>query len=105
MQRQLLTYCLNCNEYTTQDRCTICNTEKPAGVPGPTYRYRLTNTGHSSARFGPCEVCGLHVSEVYIQIEQREFESGWTGYECFSYFGHEACLRGKQRKPEMEAVK
>lgn len=70
------------------------------------YRYKLTSTGHSSARYGPCEICDTHVSEVFIQTEQRQFsvpgvvENGWTGYQCFTHFGHESCLKSKQRNQE-----
>lgn len=64
------------------------------------YRYTLKSTGHSSAKFGLCEVCGKHVSEVFVQTEMQfyedEFGSGWTYYECEDYFGHERCLRSKR---------
>lgn len=70
----------------------------------PKYRYRIKSTGLSSARFGPCEVCKKHCSEVFHQVEQKEFvsvekpgEISLTHYECWDYFGHEQCLIGKQR--------
>lgn len=44
----------------------------------------LRSTGASSAKFGPCEICGLHVSEVFMRGGAR---GQWT-------FGHETCLRG-----------
>ncbi|MCL4296270.1 MAG: hypothetical protein KJ077_11100 [Anaerolineae bacterium] len=63
-----------------------------------TYRYRLSSTGNSSAKYGPCEVCGKHASEVFSQSEEREYEPGqWTGLGCHSYFGHKECLEGKRR--------
>lgn len=66
------------------------------------YRYRLTNRKCSSERLGACEVCGKHVSEVFYQVEQREYTrrdnvKSWTGHNCNDRFGHESCLRGIQR--------
>ncbi len=69
----------------------------------PTYLYRLANTGHSSRRYGPCEVCGGRVSEMHLQVEAQEFddgpgrESSWTHYECNSFFGHRSCLIKSRR--------
>ena len=31
------------------------------------YRYQLRSTNYSSARYGLCEVCGEHASEVFSQ--------------------------------------
>lgn len=82
------------------------------------YRYRLTSTGYSSRRYGNCEICSEHCSEVFIQTENVRYNprrglrndlpyddnmrnegkpSGWTFYGCFSYFGHEECLLAKRR--------
>lgn len=84
------------------------------------YRYSLSSTGESSRKFGPCEVCGEHASEVFLQVEEKRFRLdaddialipdrvigaeklasggwGWTRYECFSYFGHKQCLIQKRR--------
>jgi hypothetical protein len=63
------------------------------------YRYILTETGYSSSRFGPCEICGEHVSDEYIQREQRRCYCSakqryyWTynGMRC--HFGHKKCLQ------------
>jgi hypothetical protein len=41
----------------------------------------IKSTGHSSSRFGNCEVCGLHCSDVFIQG---------------GVFGHEDCLKGSR---------
>ena len=51
------------------------------------YRYRLNSTGHSSTRFGPCEVCGKHASEVFIQAEQKRYRRhdstlSWIYADC-----------------------
>ena len=62
------------------------------------YRYSLRSTGHSSSRYGNCEVCNLHVSDVHIQIEEQEYEpERWTHFECKTIFGHKECLVSKQR--------
>ena len=79
------------------------------------YRYKLTTTGAGSAKYGPCEVCGEHVSEVFSQSEERRYNppgtlkehledaanykgsaQGWTHAGCVSYFGHKACLISKR---------
>lgn len=67
-------------------------------VEAPGYRYRMKNTGHSSTRFGDCQLCGKHVSEVHYQTEQRRYDrgDGTTGYTtrgCRAIYGHAECLR------------
>lgn len=73
-------------------------------VPVPKYRYRLRSTDASSSKFGPCEICGKHATEVFRQTEELEYDDeesetgkGWTQYECRSAFGHESCLIGIRR--------
>ena len=66
------------------------------------YRYRLSSTGHSSARFGPCEVCGKHATEVFIQSGQRQYRKsdgsyGWA--RISNYFGHKECLKKQRHRP------
>lgn len=65
------------------------------------YRYKLTNTQESSKKYGVCEVCGKHVSEVYHQIEERQYsindEIGWTQHKCNNLFGHKECLEKSRR--------
>lgn len=65
------------------------------------YRYKLTSTGYSSSRYGPCEVCGRHASEVFYQSEERAYERlggiGWTFDGCRCLFGHRECLLAKRR--------
>lgn len=74
-------------------------------IPGNTYRYQLTNTGHSSAKFGNCEICRTHASEVWSQSEQRQYKPGrWTYHQCTSLFGHRDCLEKQQREPRTEAL-
>lgn len=66
------------------------------------YVYRIKSTRNSSAKFGPCEVCGKACSEVFHQVEGRTFDLDGriaiTYHECKNRFGHEECLRGKRRK-------
>lgn len=72
------------------------------GLPGD-LKYRIRSTGASSARFGACEVCETHVSEVFIQVESKAFAfvgdptqiEGWARTGCL--FGHEACLISKRK--------
>jgi hypothetical protein len=71
---------------------------KPLGK----FRYRLNSTGASSAKYGVCEVCGEHASEVFIQSETQLFDLHGaireTHFGCRTLFGHKACLEGEQRK-------
>jgi hypothetical protein len=64
------------------------------------YAYRLKSTRDSSQKFGPCECCGKHVSEVFIQAEMRATEDGrytYHGIEDTHVFGHRDCLIARQR--------
>lgn len=64
-------------------------------------RYRIRSTRDSSAKFGPCEVCGKDASEVFIlnhQIRYEDPEDGlsWTQYgRIAERFGHKVCLQSK----------
>lgn len=64
--------------------------------------YRLRRS-HTSQRYGPCEVCHQYCSDVFIQVEMREYrtergEISQTSQGCRAHtFGHEACLRGIQK--------
>ena len=62
-----------------------------------TYKYAINSTGGSSAKYGNCEVCGKHASEVFLQIEERKYSEGYTHFKCNSYFGHRECLESKRR--------
>lgn len=35
------------------------------------FRYRIKSTGASSHKYGNCEICGQHASEVFSQVEER----------------------------------
>lgn len=61
------------------------------------YRYRLRNWQESSAKYGPCEVCKGHVSEVHLQVEEARYVGGWTHYNCVSLWGHKECLLKSRR--------
>lgn len=62
------------------------------------YRYKMNSTESSSNKYGVCEVCGKHVSEVYHQIEEKQYnETRWTQHGCNNLFGHKECLE-KSRK-------
>lgn len=72
------------------------------------YRYRVVSTGGSSARYGPCEVCKGTCDVVYHQVEERFFtfqnettgkkHAGWTSKDCSDLFGHEECVKSRQRQ-------
>lgn len=47
----------------------------------------VRSTGYSSARYGVCEVCCKHVSDVFVR--RLGAVCGWD-----VAFGHEACLSG-----------
>ncbi|ADQ06492.1 hypothetical protein Calhy_0755 [Caldicellulosiruptor hydrothermalis 108] len=73
------------------------------------YRYALSSTGGSSHKYGNCEVCGKHATEIFVQTEYKRYEfehNGWK-YEGWRLvdmvFGHEECLK-KIRKGGMEDV-
>lgn len=78
------------------------------------YRYRSRRTGHSSTRFGHCEICKAHVPDVYYQVEERYVAfrdkrgiltaQFWTSHNCNSYFGHEQCLVNVRRGLMLQQV-
>lgn len=78
------------------------------------HRYRIRSTGFSSHRYGPCEVCHKHASEVFIQSEERSYEVyadepgfpgvGWTIDGCRMLFGHEQCLLGQRKQSIVERL-
>jgi hypothetical protein len=58
------------------------------------HRYRLVALEASSAKFGPCEVCGEHVSDVHRQAE--EYAVGDTWRDGRDLFGHLECLEASR---------
>lgn len=70
------------NEYITGYGDAVVDYKgKPHDAHGANL-YRLKSTGYSSARYGVCEVCGLHCAEVYMQVRVKGNDR----------FGHEDCL-------------
>lgn len=70
------------------------------------YRYNLLSTNESSQKYGNCEVCGKHATEVFLQSEERYYTierdgniiyKGWTQNKCKNLIGHKECLLNKQR--------
>jgi len=73
------------------------------------YAYRLRSTRHSSRKFGNCEVCDKHATEVFIQVElkavpwlvsldSQETDPARDSYrDCSTSFGHRDCLIAAQR--------
>lgn len=66
------------------------------------YVYRMSTTGSCSQRYGVCEVCNNHVSEVYLQSEGRLYindtkELAVTYANCNTTFGHKECLLSVRR--------
>lgn len=70
---------------------------------GTVFRYRLKSTGHSSDRYGKCEVCDQHASEVFVLSSymlyerKRSGDFGWT--HGFMLFGHAECLKSRRVGP------
>lgn len=69
------------------------------------YRYNLISINESSQKYGNCEVCGQHTTEIFLQNEERYYTfnyrgimyKGWTKNKCKDYFGHKKCLLSKRR--------
>jgi hypothetical protein len=65
--------------------------------------YRLSSTGSSSSKYGNCEWCKKHASEIFIGSFCHEFRSasgpkGHIGYaEDGISFAHEECIHAKAR--------
>ncbi len=62
------------------------------------FTYKINSTGESSKKYGVCEVCKQHASEVFLQTEFKryEFEHNHKKYEGWKItnilFGHKECL-------------
>ena len=74
------------------------------------YRYKLTSLHASSDKYGKCEVCHSHASEVFFQTEEKQFNLdaidaaqgftepfSWTQHDCTNLFGHKDCLQAAQK--------
>jgi len=62
-------------------------------------RYRLSCLNASSAKYGNCEICKNHVSEVFLQTSSEEYKPG-SYAERESFFGHKDCLINQRVKGE-----
>ncbi|MCP4569035.1 MAG: hypothetical protein GY841_15785 [FCB group bacterium] len=63
------------------------------------YVYRLTNMAHSSAKFGNCQVCNKHVSEVHLQTKYGQCKKANGKYfwaDQGALWGHKDCVIGKR---------
>ena len=79
------------------ERMTTIDGISAASAPVGRYVYRITNTGASSAKFGHCEVCGRHVSEVWHLVEGRIYApDAMTYHKCRSVWGHRDCLEAQK---------
>lgn len=59
---------------------------------------RLTKpTGRGSDYFGPCEVCGAHMSEAFRSRKAREWKRDngelYYGHESAVVYAHEKCIQ------------
>jgi hypothetical protein len=63
------------------------------------YAYRMKSTGASSEKFGKCECCDKHVSEVFAMSEMRATaDDRYTYAGCaVRIYGHRECLIARQR--------
>lgn len=71
------------------------------------FAYRIKSTNANSAKYGACEVCRGHCSEVFMQTEQRGYVDPDTGTMGYTYhgaaatlFGHKDCVMSRQRLAE-----
>jgi len=69
-------------------------------------RLTVKSTGCGSDRYGDCEVCGIHCSEVFTSLRERSYH--WIdGSERWRYvsfkFAHEACLLGSVGRVDLVA--
>jgi len=86
------------------------NNWEQVATPEGVYRYRIRSTGDSSRKYGNCEICDQHASEMFIQVEERQYfnlgksEQGWTQYKCKTSFGHYDCLVNGRRKGDAPAT-
>lgn len=54
-------------------------------------KYQLKSLNESSAKFGACEICNKHVSEVFLQAKLEEYKPG-SYMDKGTQFGHKQCL-------------
>lgn len=66
-------------------------------------KYTLRSTGDSSARYGICEVCAKHCSEVHIQQEYTQYAPGQFTHDD-ALMGHAHCLQSVRPKSATELL-
>lgn len=66
------------------------------------HEYTLRSLGASSAKFGPCELCNEHVSEMHIQTEFENCsdDGGKFVVHRGSAFGHRKCLMHARKESD-----
>lgn len=68
------------------------------------YKINIVNQNASSAKFGPCEVCNKHASEVFHVWSEEWVENGddyfYTQHKNVSLFGHKDCCLSKMPKED-----
>ncbi len=73
------------------------------------YRYRISSTGDSSEKYGKCQCCNKHASEMFQQVEEKIGYSHYLKRTCYgltnnkNLFGHKECLE-QTRKLEEVAI-
>lgn len=77
--------------------------QTPAYAVERNYRYRLTACEGSSTKYGPCEVCNKPVNAVWMQVEEKSYQYGWTTHKCHTLFGHKECLESRQKSNLLNA--
>lgn len=73
------------------------------------FAYRMRSTRHSSVKFGPCECCDRHATEVFVMTEfeavpylinlgSTETDPSRDDYSHVRMmWGHRECLIGQQQ--------
>lgn len=61
-------------------------------------KYLARSTKYGSQRFGNCEICGKHATEIFYQ---QAFENGYVISESEA-FGHLSCLLSSREKDAMD---
>jgi hypothetical protein len=83
----------NTDTASLRDHPPIATTSTPEL---PLYRYAIRRLNAGSGKYGPCEICRTYATEMFYQMEERQFlyngKMHWTSHECHSRFGHESCL-------------
>ena len=68
-------------------------------------KYTIKSTGDSSDKYGPCECCGKHASEMFHQWSETTFtidgEYGKT-FDRGNKFGHKECLMAHRSKEPVQ---